>query len=298
MSPAGPLRWDRDGADWPNRQASAFVSASGLQWHVQRFGVGPVALLVHGTGASSHSWRDVAPLLARRLTVIAVDLPGHAFTSLPASERLSLPGMAHALGGLLHELAVAPAIAVGHSAGAAVLTRMCLDGSIAPRRILAINGALLPLPGLPGRFFSPTAKLLARAPGVARLIAYRAGNPRVVRRLITDMGSALDEQGLAWYRRLGTSPEHVGAAVQMMARWDLHALAAELPRLQPPLTLIIGDRDRAIPPREALRVMRLVANADCGYLPGAGHLAHEEQPEQTARLIVRAAVRAGILDDD
>ncbi|MEY2735806.1 MAG: hypothetical protein RLZ58_1215, partial [Pseudomonadota bacterium] len=68
------LQWDRDGLDWPHRARSRFVGAAGLRWHVQRFGTGaPVAtsgaapgaatqakvLLVHGTGASTHSWRDV-----------------------------------------------------------------------------------------------------------------------------------------------------------------------------------------------------------------------------------------------
>jgi magnesium chelatase accessory protein len=28
------LNWDIDGLDWPNRQASRFVDAGGLRWHV------------------------------------------------------------------------------------------------------------------------------------------------------------------------------------------------------------------------------------------------------------------------
>ncbi|MDU3043759.1 MAG: alpha/beta hydrolase, partial [Bradyrhizobium sp.] len=57
--------WSVDGKDWPNRAASRFVDAAGLRWHVQMMGEGPVALLAHGTGAATHSWRDLAPLLAR-----------------------------------------------------------------------------------------------------------------------------------------------------------------------------------------------------------------------------------------
>ena len=58
------LDWATDGADWPNREASRFVEAAGLRWHVQVMGAGPVLLLLHGTGASTHSWRDVMPKLA------------------------------------------------------------------------------------------------------------------------------------------------------------------------------------------------------------------------------------------
>lgn len=56
-----PLAWDRDGRDWPNRAASRFVEVGGIHWHVQQLGQGPVLLLLHGTGAATHSWRDIAP---------------------------------------------------------------------------------------------------------------------------------------------------------------------------------------------------------------------------------------------
>src|SRR3954470_13494112 len=110
-------RWEMEGRLWPNREASSFVQAAGLRWHVQRMGQGPQLLLVHGTGAATHSWRGLAPLLARRFTVVAPDLPGHGFTEAPSPDRLSLPGMVAALDGLLRALDVSPALAVGHSAG-------------------------------------------------------------------------------------------------------------------------------------------------------------------------------------
>ncbi|MBQ1767400.1 MAG: alpha/beta fold hydrolase, partial [Aquincola sp.] len=90
------LHWARDGADWPHRAHSRFVHAGGLHWHVQVAGQGPVLLLLHGTGASSHSMAGLLPLLAERFTVVVPDLPGHAFTdALPGSA--SLPAMSRAL---------------------------------------------------------------------------------------------------------------------------------------------------------------------------------------------------------
>src|SRR3954447_16458792 len=114
------LDWDRDGGDWPNRDASRFVSAAGIRWHVQEMGDGPVLLLLHGTGASTHSWREVMPRLASRFRVIAPDLPGHGFTDALPPRRLTLPGMAAAIAGLLATLGAKPAMLVGHSAGAAI----------------------------------------------------------------------------------------------------------------------------------------------------------------------------------
>ena len=40
-------------------------------------GEGPVVLLAHGIASDSEAWRASLPLLARRATVIAPDLPGH-----------------------------------------------------------------------------------------------------------------------------------------------------------------------------------------------------------------------------
>ena len=56
-------------------------------------GDGPDLLLLHGSGAATHSWRDLAPLLARDFRVIAPDLPGHGFTETPGGDGLSLPGI-------------------------------------------------------------------------------------------------------------------------------------------------------------------------------------------------------------
>lgn len=287
---AGHPAWEQDGMDWPNRESSQFVTAGRLNWHVQQWGSGPILLLVHGTGAATHSWRGLAPLLAERFTVVAPDLPGHGFTAMPPTRSLSLPGMAAALGHLLDKLEVRPEIAVGHSAGAAILARMCLDGRIAPRVLVSLNGALLPLRGLPGHVFSPMAKLAASSSLVPRLFAWHArADRKVIERLIEDTGSRLDPIGTELYRRLARRSDHVAAAFGMMAHWDLRQLARDLPRLHTPLTLVVGGRDRAIPPAEAESVRGLLPGATLVSLPGLGHLAHEERPDEAARIIVASA---------
>jgi len=285
--------WERDGADWPNREASRFVAAAGLRWHVQVLGDGPALLLVHGTGAATHSWRALAPLLAEHFRVLAPDLPGHGFTEAPPPGRLSLPAMAAALGELLRVLGVSPALAAGHSAGAAILVRMALDEGIRPRALVSLNGALLPFRGLPGQVFSPVAKLLARTSLVPHLFARRAGRRGVVDRMLRDTGSRLEPAGVALYARLARCPGHVAAALGMMANWELHSLLRDLPRLAPRLVLVAGESDRTIPPREARRVQARVPGAELVCLPG-GHLAHEEDPRAVAALLLRVARCTGV----
>lgn len=292
------MDWTRDGAHWPHRERSRFVQAAGLSFHVQVFpgpaNDAPVAVLLHGTGASTHSWRDLVPLLARHCIVVVPDLPGHAFTGMPAqgagSAQLGLPGMARSVAALLTALQMKPALLVGHSAGAAVAARMALDHLAAPDRIVGINAALLPLGGLAGQWFSPAAKLMAAVPLVPQLFAWRARSPAVLDRLLGSTGSRLNAEGRALYQRLVSDPDHVAGALAMMANWDLPQLARDLPRLATRLDLIVGDRDQTVPPADSNRVMESLGHTARGNLhalPGLGHLAHEEAPEQVATLLGR-----------
>ncbi len=288
------LDWARDGADWPNRAASRFVQAGGLDWHVQVMGNGPPLLLVHGTGASTHSWRDLMPLLARDFTVVAPDLPGHGFTSAAPPRRQSLPGMARGVAALLATIGLDPVAAVGHSAGAAIVARMSLDKMMAPRALISLNGALMPWGGAGARLLSPLAQLIAASPFMPRFFAWRASDRAVVDRLLRGTGSTIDPVGADLYARMARNPGHVAAALGMMANWDPAGLAADLPHLIPRLTLIVGSSDGTIPPSQAQRVRRIVPGATLISLPGLGHLAHEERPAEHAALIVAAVREAGV----
>ncbi len=288
------LSWSVDGLDWPNRDASRFVEAAGYRWHVQVMGAGPVALLAHGTGAATHSWRALMPLLSNRFTVVAPDLPGHGFTESPPGHRLSLGGMAQDVAALCRTLGITPQLAIGHSAGAAILTRMAIDRGIEPKLIVSLNGAFLPFGGAAAVVLSPLAKLLAFNPVVPWIFARRGGDPAAVRRLIAGTGSAIDAEGERYYGKLVASPAHVAAALQMMANWDLRPLVRDLPRLQADLVLVATSNDRAIPPDVARRVREMLPSARLEMLAGHGHLAHEEAPEKIAEIIVRQALRSGV----
>ena len=283
------LAWSRDGGDWPNREASSFVEAAGIRWHVQKMGQGAPLLLIHGTGAATHSWRGLMPILAQQFTIIAPDLPGHGFTQTPPSHRLSLPGMASDLSQLLRVLKAKPEIVAGHSAGAAILARMCLDGTIAPKVLVSLNGAFLPFGGVANHLLSPLARLLVMNPFVPRAFAWQASHAGAVERLIQNTGSNIDAQGIAHYRKLVCSPTHVAAALRMMANWRLEPLLHDLPRLTTVLLLVVAEGDRSVSPDVARQVRKIYSQAIIERLPCLGHLAHEEQPQGIADLIMRYA---------
>jgi magnesium chelatase accessory protein len=279
--------WPIDGRDWPNREHSRFLRAGGIDWHVQVAGQGPVVLLLHGTAAATHSWRDMLPLLAAHATVVAPDLPGHGFTGMPGDPGLTLPGMARLVDALINTLGVKPDLAVGHSAGAAVALRMALDGRIAPQAVVSLNGALTPLGEEHAAFFTRAARLLVGLPFVPKLFAWRAANRAVAERLLRDTGSTIDARGVDLYARLFRRAGHLSGALRMMANWDLRPMLRDLPRLQPDLLLVVGANDRTIPPAKARRVQDILPAARIETLPGLGHLAHEERPDLVADLLLR-----------
>ena len=298
------MDWARDGHHWPHHEHSRFVSSGGRCWHVQQWPApsahAPQWLLLHGTGASTHSWRGLAPLLARHAGLLAVDLPGHGFSDPARGDGATLPGMSRSVAALLRQMDLRPSVLLGHSAGAAIAVQMALDceaqaeAHAAPASIISLNGALLPLHGLAGQLFSPLAKLLAANRLVPYLFSKTAADAARVRRLLASTGSSLDEEGVALYGRLVSDPAHVAGALAMMAHWDLHALAARLPQLRTPLHLLAAEHDRTVPPGHARRVATRLPRAELLLLPGLGHLAHEEAPQRVYDLLWPLVQKHGI----
>ncbi len=96
--------WSREGPTWPNREASRFVRTRATRWHVQVTGKGPDLLLLHGTGASTHSWAPIVPYLAEHFRLVMVDLPAHGFTAPLPGGSMKLERLVEALHQLLDAL--------------------------------------------------------------------------------------------------------------------------------------------------------------------------------------------------
>lgn len=284
------MRWPRDARDWPLTRHSRHVLCRPHRWHVQEAGDGPIVLLIHGAGGATQSFRGLFPLLTPHFRVVAIDLPGQGFTQLGARQRCGLDQMATDLKALLDHEDLTPDLIVGHSAGAAVALRLVSLG-VRPRLgIFAINAALGNFKGVAGWLFPAMAKVLAATPFSADLFC-AATTPATVDRLIAGTGSQLDREGKALYFRLARDTGHVGATLAMMAQWELDPLLARLPQINTDVTFIVGDTDIAVPPKTSVEAAGRITNAQVVRLPGLGHLAHEEDPEAVAAIILNATGR-------
>jgi len=92
------------------RAAFHTVQADGVDIFYREAGPkdAPVMLLLHGFPSSSFMYRDLIPLLATRYRVIAPDLPGFGFTTVPAERNYvySFDRLADTLGAFVDALAL------------------------------------------------------------------------------------------------------------------------------------------------------------------------------------------------
>ncbi len=267
------------------RDASRMVHVAPHLWHVQVMGRGPVLLMLHGAGASTHSWRHLAPLLAPNYTLIMPDLPGQGFTRQGNRRRLGLDPMAEDLAALLSDQGRAPHGIVGHSAGAALALRLTELMAVKPAGVVGINAALGNFEGLPGVVFPLLARLLALNPLVPSLFARLAGGQAQVRRLIASTGSQIDAAGLRQYGRLVSDPAHVDGTLAMMAAWQLDGLLARLPRIDTPVLFLTGTGDRTVPPSCSREAAAKMPRAEVQEFAGLGHLMQEEAAPAAAKAI-------------
>jgi haloacetate dehalogenase len=98
---------------------------------VSRGGTGPGVLLLHGFPQTQLMWRDIAPRLAQRFTVVCADLRGYGDSSTPPSSADHAPyskrAMARDMISVMAQLGFEHFFLAGHDRGGRVAYRTALD---------------------------------------------------------------------------------------------------------------------------------------------------------------------------
>lgn len=281
--PSGLARVPRD---WPHRKHSRSIAVGALRWHVQIAGQGPTVLLLHGTGASAHSWADLLPLLVDHATVVAPDLPGHGYTHGAPLEILTMTRIASDLEALVEAIDVPPVtVVVGHSAGAPLSILWSRAARCPPKFLLGFNPSLVPPPDLYNRLLAPVVNPFATSIKVTNWLAAMAGRSWLVGGLLDSTRSTLPARQRARYARLFNDPAHVRGAMGFMAGTDLQGFLDALILPEFPMKFVLGAQDHWVPRRPLQRVLsRHFPRVDLETWEG-GHLLHEEYPARAAALI-------------
>jgi pimeloyl-ACP methyl ester carboxylesterase len=256
---------------------------------IDQSGRGEPLVLLHGVGASRVVWRHVTPLLAADRLVIAPDLPGFGQWRA-AAPRFDLRTTAEALAGPLAERAGGPFDLVGNSLGGAVALVFALQHHEWVRRLVRAAPA----------GFSPRPRAIALAAGAftgpaisARRVLGTpiAASPTARRTLL--WGAIAEPQRLAaddarMMLRASRGSTRIGPAVEAVLRTDLRC---QLSRLEVPLGLIWGERDRVIPISTLHAIRDLRPDAVAATIPEAGHVPQVERPEEFVAALRRVLDR-------
>jgi pimeloyl-ACP methyl ester carboxylesterase len=123
---------------------SHFVEVEGAKVHYTNYGKGETALFfVHGWACDETVWQEQAPVLAEKMRVITVDLPGHGQSDKP-HVIYTMDLYARAIDAVLRETNVHSVVLVGHSNGTTVVRQFYRQFPQKVRALVIVEGGLRP----------------------------------------------------------------------------------------------------------------------------------------------------------
>ncbi len=277
----------------PDRAGEHRVTVAGAEVRYLRFGAGRTLLLLHTLRTQLEYFRPLlAELDAKRLDILALDLPGHGQSSAPRVE-YTADYFADAVGQFLDACDLRNAIVAGDSIGGTI--GLLLAARRHPRvgRVIAVN------PYDYGRWggirrSSPIASVVFTAmlaPGISPIVAGSGGRPVlrwVMRGGLYDPG-VLPESLIRTMSRCGASPGHARAFSSLHRLWRTWLAArARYPAIEIPTTLVYGTHDWSRP-TERDENERLIPYVHRVSIERCGHFASLEHPRAIADLLLEAA---------
>ena len=254
---------------------SRFVPVAGMEMHIRDTGPrdGPAVLMLHGFGASLHTWEGWAERLSDRFRVIRVDLPGFALTGPDPGGDYSDARAVAVLVALLDALGVARADVIGNSMGGRIAWRLALAQPARVRRLVLVAPDGFASPGRPYGQPEPVPAMVQLLPWVMPRGAVRA----TLAPAYAD-ATRMSEAEVDRAHDLLRAPGVRRAILARMAQHVLEDPRPLLPALSQPLLLVWGEQDRMIPASHAADWTAILPRAELVVLPGLGHVPQEEAP--------------------
>ena len=244
-------------------------------------------LLLHGTGASLHTWEGWAAALKGKKRVIRIDLPGFGltgpFAGQYASDDYRGDSYARFVLDLLDALDVPRASIGGNSLGGEVAWRAVV---MAPQRfdkliLVDASGYAFAPDELPLGFRVARVPLLNR---IGETLLPRALVAATLRSVYGDPTRVNDDM-IERYFELALRQGNRHALGLRLQQLEMGEHAERIKTINRPTLVLWGGRDRLIPPINAQRFAADIHGAKLLLFDNLGHVPQEEDPARTAAAV-------------
>jgi pimeloyl-ACP methyl ester carboxylesterase len=287
LAPAAPVE--------PGRRVVVTVPGKPpVSLYVEEHGAGEPILLLHGLGESSYTWHEIAPGLAARHRVLALDLKGFGRSEKPDDDAYGADDQAALVARFILDAGLDRVTLIGHSFGGTVALRTALaDGIAGTGRVRRI--AVIAAPALPrtaARRFD-----LVNLPLIPDALAAALPADTMVRLLLREaMGgrtaSEADVEGYAApYREEGAMRAFFATARAIVAETDVRAAARRYRALKQPVLAVWCRKDPIVPLRAGRDLVAVLPSARLAVLDGCHHLPQHERPKQLLRTLAAFLTR-------
>jgi haloacetate dehalogenase len=291
-SPVSKAAQNRPATDFFPGFKRASAKTSGATINFVTAGSGPPLLLLHGYPQTHIEWRDVAPQLAKKFTVVAADLRGYGDSSKPATDgenhlNYSKRAMAQDQIEVMASLGFQKFAAVAHDRGGRVAHRMALDH---PDRVTKL--AILDIVPTYKVLHSVTNELatanfhwwfLTQKPPMPETLISNSAEVWLRSRFERIPPGVLSKEAFAEYLRAFTLPGAIHASCEDYragATIDLEHDAADLDhKISCPCLILWGQRGAWPKLYDVLEVWRERATNVTGREMPTGHFIAEEKPD-------------------
>ena len=250
------------------------------QIHYLEAGVGEPLLLIQSLGQSLYTWRNVFAELSDNYRVIAVDLPGHGYSSRPETLAYTMDEMAEVLKEFLNAKGIQSAHMIGFSLGAMYMLRFL---SLYPKRVancIAISpgGVTEQMPKLIHDMQRPLMNVFARN-------LYSASDvKKLLLECVSDQG-LVDEQMVRQYYEAVADGLTREALMYALRNFDMDTVADGLMPVDHEVLVLWGKDDRWHPPTGSVYFQGVLQSGRYYLIRGAGHLLQEEAPVKLLEIV-------------
>lgn len=264
---------------------SAFVNVQGMEVHYRTEGTIqdsiPIVLL-HGTGASLHTWDGWTASLTANRRVVRLDLPAYGLTGPHPNGDYSMSAYVSFLNDFLTKLNISKCILGGNSLGGSIAWNYALQHPDQVSALVLVDAGGYPASRTTKRG-SPIAFRLATVPVIKDLFRYVL--PRsVIEKSVTNVygdPSLVTDELIERYYELSLHPGNRRAFIDRMRSMSKPTDTLLVKQLQMPTLIMWGDRDLLIPLECAYKFQRDLSNDTLVIFKGLGHVPMEENPALT-----------------